>query len=1403
VGAVVANDEDLGTLSFLDPPEVYDSLLRANFYAAQRSVVPLDTPWTRRALSDDSYRVVRAARKKYKPVDRKVRPVPSYMPDPAGQVFKPVVIPELEPLPLDPPFLADFEPTPRLTRDRLDFILKTVPEGFLLKREVDLFVYMLKICDKALAFVDAERGSFSRDYFPDYEIPVIEHTPWVQPPIRVPKAIESTVRQMLEDQKAAGKYEYSTASYRSRIFTVAKKETIKLRIVHDVQELNKVTIRDAALPPRVDDFAEGLVGRSIYALVDLFAGYDGRVLSVKSRPLTTFTSIIGPHRLTSLPQGATNSMPEFQRCTRHVLHEELNTNSDVFIDDVTFMGGTSTYNDELIAPGIRRFVYEFASTFRRCLVRLITAGVTASGWKIVLATPRLKVVGTVVSGEGWHLEHGLVTKILNWPAPQNLTDVRAFLGTAGVGRKWIKNFSVIAKPLTFLTRLTEKEFYFDDSAQEAMNKLKELVSTAPVLVRLDYNLAKLITPPPRDSDNGLVTVAVDSCSNGTGWVVYQLTDGDRHPILFGSCTFNDTESRYSQPKCELYGVFRALKDLRHRVWGIHFRLEVDAKFLVEMIKSPDLPNAPMTRWVMYLSLFDFEINHVPADKHHASDGLSRRRRAPEDSEDEDADEYLEKFMGFITLVRGPSREILLTFSPRDQNHPSPAFSFTMPFRPMPEVPFGDYSSPTTLSTLAVPWINQNDEVQGRAAFVTQHLAKLGQNPFSWDPKNADGTLLTRSLLSTIDPFYYTGHEFENRKVASFGVVKVLLGEEWFEMEVVTYGYEFMSGPKPGAPTLSLFDENPAESTRFGYLMRTDTRKDYEEVSPDGYIACISHAFGTKDLDSSKMWDEIKTYLKDGLVPSWCVSLKEKQKFLGRARSFALHDDRIWKVETKGRSPRLVITDVLKRRSLIADAHNQVGHRGRDGTFKLISDRYYWPNLYDDVAYFVRSCYACQLQSKMRPKIPFSPTWNTAILRRFDFDTIHMGKGHGGMKYLLQAIEPAIGWPEGRAARRNTSEVWAKFIYEDIICRFGCIPYCVVDGGSEFQGAARILFEKYSITIIVSSPYHPQGNAVAERSHQTLCDAIFRACGARRDQWPLFVHAGLLAMRCSTSRMTGYEPYYLLYGRHPLLAFDITDRTWEALDWHKVVSTEDLIAIRIQQITRRDVIAVEALERQKEKRQRAVDDFNKKYGKSFTDGRFPLGTWVLKHETWLDTQMGNKGALRWTGPFVVHEELGEHNYRLRELDGTVRREKVSKHRLKIFYFRQENQSIRSVGSSGYTPAIGDSFCPHPDDQHPSFPVSYISLGGIGPNDSVEWMMPYNSSLRWYPIVSIGNRAIYSTTRIGDLDNVWESDGDEECTLLDPACEYTLFDLDTARRRHNIHDLMRLRQEFLSSSLAMLC
>ena len=99
-------------------------------------------------------------------------------------------------------------------------------------------------------------------------------------------------------------------SYCSRIFAVGKPKG-GICLVADIQELNRVTVCDAGLPPRTDDFTESFVSHVIYGLADLFSCYDGQKLAVTSRPLTTFSCLLGPLHSCVLPQGATNSLQYF------------------------------------------------------------------------------------------------------------------------------------------------------------------------------------------------------------------------------------------------------------------------------------------------------------------------------------------------------------------------------------------------------------------------------------------------------------------------------------------------------------------------------------------------------------------------------------------------------------------------------------------------------------------------------------------------------------------------------------------------------------------------------------------------------------------------------------------------------------------------------------------------------------------------------------------------------------------------------------------------------------------------------------------------------------------------------------------------------------------------------------
>ncbi|KIY61230.1 DNA/RNA polymerase, partial [Cylindrobasidium torrendii FP15055 ss-10] len=104
-------------------------------------------------------------------------------------------------------------------------------------------------------------------------MPVIPHTPWEYRNIPIPPGIRDKVIEVLKNKINAGAYEPCQSSYRGKWFCVLKKNGA-IRIVHDLQPLNRVSIRDAGLLPILDDFVEPFAGRTCYTVFDLFWGFD-------------------------------------------------------------------------------------------------------------------------------------------------------------------------------------------------------------------------------------------------------------------------------------------------------------------------------------------------------------------------------------------------------------------------------------------------------------------------------------------------------------------------------------------------------------------------------------------------------------------------------------------------------------------------------------------------------------------------------------------------------------------------------------------------------------------------------------------------------------------------------------------------------------------------------------------------------------------------------------------------------------------------------------------------------------------------------------------------------------------------------------------------------------------------
>jgi hypothetical protein len=590
-------------------------------------------------------------KKKYKPVALKVRPVVGELPE-KYRIIRNIVGDPLAELPILDPNPPDYKPCGRYTADRKALFDKNNP-GFLLDEERKLLHYFMMLHQDAFAWNDTERGHFREDFFPPIEIPVVPHKPWVQKNIPIPPGIHEEVCQLLQRKIDAGVMEPSNSSYRSRWFCVVKKDGKSLRIVQSLEPLNEVTIQHSGVPPYSEQLVEHFAARACGSMMDLYVGYDERALAKSSRDYTTFQTPYGAMRLTTLPMGWTNSVPIFHDDVTFILRPEIPHVTQPYIDDVPVRGPATRYTlpsgeEERIPqnPGIRRFVWEHFQDLNRICQRMKYSGGTFSGYKSFLCAPEITVLGHRCTINGRLPDESRVIKITNWAPCPDLSDVRAFVGTVGLCRMFIRNFASRAHHLVKLTR-KGTSFEFGDEQLAAMNDLKEALVNSPALRPINY------------TSDAPVILSVDTSYIAVGFLLAQCDPENpklRYYAKFGSITLNEREARFSQPKLELYGLYRTLRTLKLLLLGLrNLVVEVDAAYIKGMLKNPDLaPSAGINRWIVSILMFHFTLVHVPGT-HHGPDGLSRRRPQPGDlpEPEDDFEDWVDQVNGFMHFINTP------------------------------------------------------------------------------------------------------------------------------------------------------------------------------------------------------------------------------------------------------------------------------------------------------------------------------------------------------------------------------------------------------------------------------------------------------------------------------------------------------------------------------------------------------------------------------------------------------------------------------------------------------------------------------------------------------------------------------------------------------------------------------
>ena len=382
-------------------------------------------------------------------------------------------------------------------------------------------------------------------------------------------------------------------------------------------------------------------------MLDLFIRYDHHTLNVASHDLTTVQSPIGAVWLTCLPQGWTNAVAIFHDDVTFILASEIPHKVRTFVNDCTIKGLPTRYKTddggyETIPenPSICRFIWEHAQDIHQILHRLRTTGATISAKKIVVASPKITILGHQCTYKGHIPDDSKITCVCNWPSCKSLSNVRAFLGLASFMCVWICNYSAIAHPLVNLTHKGTL-FTWQDKHKSAMQALKDAITTSPALISINY------------SSDLAIYLSIDSSWHGVGWILAQdCADGRRRPTHFSSITWNERKTCYSQAKLKLYGLFQALCTLCLHIVGIkNLIVKMDAQYVCGMLKNPNIqPNATINWWIAAILLFDFNLVHMPAAKHHGPNGLSWQEPADDKSKDNDPEEWIDDALSLSLWV---------------------------------------------------------------------------------------------------------------------------------------------------------------------------------------------------------------------------------------------------------------------------------------------------------------------------------------------------------------------------------------------------------------------------------------------------------------------------------------------------------------------------------------------------------------------------------------------------------------------------------------------------------------------------------------------------------------------------------------------------------------------------------
>uniref|UniRef100_A0A3P9MQ90 Gypsy retrotransposon integrase-like protein 1 n=1 Tax=Oryzias latipes TaxID=8090 RepID=A0A3P9MQ90_ORYLA len=405
-------------------------------------------------------------------------------------------------------------------------------------------------------------------------------------------AMESYIHEAL----SSGHIRPSSSPVGAGFFFVVKKDKT-LRPCIDYRELNSITVKDKYSLPLISSVFDSVQGAQIFSKFDLRNAYHLVRIKEGDEWKTAFNTPLGHYEYLVMPFGLTNAPAVFQRLVNDVLRDFINRFVFVYLDDILIFSRDPVQHENHV---------------RQVLTRLLENQLFVKAEKCQFHASSVQFLGYILEAGRIRPDPAKIKAVSQWEPPVTRKKLQQFLGFANFYRRFIRNYSSIASPLTQLTSIS-KPFQWNPDAQVAFDTLKSLFISAPIL-----------TQP--DSTRQFI-VEVDASDTGVGAVLSQkeTTTNKLKPCAFFSRKLNPAERNYDVGNRELLAIKLALEEWRHWLEGADqpFIVWTDHKNLA-YLRSAKRLNSRQARWCLFFDRFNFTITYRPGSRNTKPDALSRQ-----------------------------------------------------------------------------------------------------------------------------------------------------------------------------------------------------------------------------------------------------------------------------------------------------------------------------------------------------------------------------------------------------------------------------------------------------------------------------------------------------------------------------------------------------------------------------------------------------------------------------------------------------------------------------------------------------------------------------------------------------------------------------------------------------------